>query len=328
VSLLCRTAENLYWLGRYLERAESLTRLVREHTVLITDLPVSTGVKWDSLLAIPGETESFSQRFDTGDEANVMAFLLADPTNSSSLVWSMRLARENLRTTRAAMPRGTWRLLNELGQYVNANVEAGCRRGHRMEFCERVVAGCQRLTGFLVGSMGRDPAWDFYQLGVLAERADMTSRVLDVRAGALVGIDGHADGAFGDSQWVSLLRSLDGLQLYRRVTRSLVEGDRVVRFVLTERQFPRSVGSCFGGIADLLAVLPRLDGAGAARRFAGDVLDGLDTLPPSGWTAASLHDQADRIQLAVAELDRLVGTVWFRLQGAGTTSGGIAGTDG
>ena len=207
--MLSRVAENLYWMGRYLERAESLTRLVREHTVLITDLPVSTGVKWDSLLAIPGETETFFQRFDTGGEANVMAFLLADASNPSSLVWSLRQARENLRTTRAAMPRGTWRLLNELVQYVNANVESGCRRGHRMEFCERVVAGCQRLTGFLVGSMGRDPAWDFYQLGVLAERADMTSRVLDVRAGALVDIDGDADGSFSDSQWVSLLRSLD-----------------------------------------------------------------------------------------------------------------------
>ena len=324
MSLLCRTAEHLYWFGRYLERAESVTRLVREHTVLITDLPVSTGVKWDSLLAIPGEAESFHQRFDSGTEANVMAFLLADATNPSSLLWSLRWARENLRTTRAAMPRGTWRLLNELLQYVDAEVEAGCRRGHRMEFCERVVAGCQRLTGFLVGSMGRDPAWDFYQLGMLAERADMTSRVLDVRAGALVGIDGDTEGSFSDSQWVSLLRSLDGLQLYRRVTRALVEGDRVVRFVLTERQFPRSVGACFAGIGDLLAVLPRLEGSDDARRFTADVLDGLDALPPAGWTDVTLHDQADRIQLAVAELDRLVAAMYFRLQGTGA---GI-GTDG
>ena len=126
---------------------------------------------------------------------------------------------------------------------------------------------------------------------------------------------------FSDSQWVSLLRSLDGLQLYRRVTRALVEGDRVVRFVLTERQFPRSVGACLGGIGELVGALPDLDGSDVVRRFTVTALDGLNAPVTTGWTAAALHEQADRIQLAVADLDRLVGSVYFRLQGAPATTG-------
>lgn len=316
MTLLCRTAEHLYWMGRYLERAESLTRLVREHTALITDLPVSAGLGWDALLAIPGETGPFFERYDVADEANVMTYLLADQKNPSSLVWSLRWARENLRTTRATMPRGTWRILNELAQYVSSSVELGCLRGRRHEFCERVVGGCQRLSGFLAGSMGRDPAWDFYQLGVLLERADMSSRLLDVRAGALVSLGDDNEAAFRDSQWVSLLRSLDGLQLYRRVTRSLIEGDRVVRFVLGERQFPRSVSSCLQSMGTLLTALPDVAGAERARDAAAEALQRIDELPATGWTHASLHRQADDIQLTLAGLDRIIVAAYFRLEGA------------
>jgi len=317
VTLLCRTAENLYWMGRYLERAESLTRLVREHTALITDLPVSSGLGWDCLLAIPGETAPFFDRYDAANEAGVITYLLADADNPSSLVSSMRSARENLRTTRATMPRGTWRLLNELTQLVTGSAAAGAQRGRRHDFCERVVGGCQRLSGFLAGSMGRDPAWDFYQLGVQAERADMTSRVLDVRAGALVSLgEGHqrAD-AFADSQWVSLLRSLDGLQLYRRVTRALVESDRVVAFVLGEVQFPRSISACLDTMAGLLDALPDVDGAAQARAATADARLRLDALPTTGWTPARLHDQADEIQIGLARLDRIVASAYFRLAG-------------
>lgn len=321
MTLLCRTAENLYWMGRYVERAEQLTRLVREHTVLITDLPVSAGLGWDSLLAIPGETGPFFERYDRADEANVMTYLLADQTNPSSLVWSLRWARENLRTTRSTMPRGTWRILNELTQYATSSAELGCLRGRRYEFCERVVSGCQRLTGFLAGSMGRDPAWDFYQLGVQLERADMTSRVLDVRAGGLVTEIEDSGGAFRDTQWVSLLRSLDGLQLYRRMTRSLVEGDRVVAFVLGERQFPRSVGACLTSARDLLAALPDIAGAEHARTATEQALRRLYELPASGWTHQTLHAQADEVQLTLAAIDRMIGAAYFRLEGGAPADG-------
>lgn len=314
MTLLCRTAENLFWMGRYLERAESLTRLVREHTALITDLPISAGLGWDSLLAIPGETGPFFERYPVADEANVTTYLIADQTNPSSLVWSLRWAKENLRTTRATMPRGTWRILNELAQYVQSSAELGCLRGRRHEFCERVVGGCQRLAGFLAGSMGRDPAWDFYQLGVQLERADMASRVLDVRAGGLVSIGADDEAAFRDSQWVSLLRSLDGLQLYRRVTRSLVEGDRVVHFVLNEGMFPRSVRGCLTSISDTLQALPEVAGADRARDAVGIALERLDRLPVEDWTYASLHQQADDIQLTLAGLDRIIGAAYFRLE--------------
>lgn len=314
MTLLCRTAENLYWMGRYLERAESLTRLVREHTALLADLPTSVPLNWEPLLGIPGETEPFFSRFDRASESNVMSYLLADGANPTSLPYSLRNARENLRTTRATMPRGSWRILNELVQYATSSAELGCQRGYRHEFCERIIAGCQRLTGFLHGSMGRDPAWDFYQLGVHLERADMTSRVLDVRAGGLMSGPEEATAAvFRDSQWVSMLRSLDGLQLYRRVTGALVEGERVVAFVVGEPLFPRSIRGCVRGMASVFSSLPS-QGRDPQELVPLTAVEELLDRPSGGrWTHDTLHQLSDDVQLALAGVHHAIGEAYFRL---------------
>ncbi len=309
MTLLCRTAENLYWAGRYLERAEALARIVREHTALIVDLPTTVPLGWDPLLAIPGEVEDFRERYDRSDELAVMTYLLADAENPSSMVSSLQAARENLRTTRAVLPRGTWRILNEVVTYATQGIDSGVRRGGRNSYCERVIAGCQRLFGFLAGGMCRDATWDFYQLGVQIERADMTSRVLDVRAGGLVEVhDDAASAIYRDSQWLSLLRSLDGLQMYRRTTGAMIEPARIVSFVLDDPHFPRSIRFCLDEIDQALKGLPP---AGSTLEASQNVRLLLARAGETSWTGDALHQVADVVQGALIAVDAALGDAYF-----------------
>lgn len=309
MTLLCRTAENLYWAGRYLERAEALTRVVREHTALIVDLPTTVPLGWDPLLAIPGEIGDFWTRYPRADELAVMTYLLADQDNPSSLVSSLHAARENLRTTRAVLPRGTWRILNELVMYVTQGIDVGVRRGGRYNYCERVIAGCQRLYGFLAGGMCRDATWDFYQLGIQIERADMTARVLDVRAGGLVEVgDASAAAIYRDSQWLSLLRALDGLQMYRRSTGAMIEPARVVAFVLDDPHFPRSIRFCLDEIDRALKVLPP---AGDTLELSQNVRLLLSQATETSWTGDALHRFADVVQQALVTVDGALSDAYF-----------------
>ena len=121
--LLCRTADSLYWAGRYLERAEGLARLVLEHTALLVDLPTSVPLTWEPLLAIPGGGHGFYARFERADEASIMQFLLVDEAEPVVAALIVAHARENLRTVRQVFPRSAWRMVNEL-----ADVRRGAGR--------------------------------------------------------------------------------------------------------------------------------------------------------------------------------------------------------
>lgn len=307
MTLLCRTAANLYWAGRHLERAEALARVVREHTALMVDLPTRVPLGWDALLAIPGTPGVTTIG---NDERAVMQRLLADLTNPSSLAATLGHARENLRTTRPVLPRGTWRIVNELTGAVRDGIDSGVRRSGRDAFCERIIASCQRLDGFLAGGMSRDETWNFYRLGVAVERTDMVTRVLDVRAGALVGggDDLGRDGLYRDAQWMSLLRSLDALQMYRRTTGAMIEPRRVLRFVLHDGRFPRSLRFGLDRIDRLTADLPPAPPVRAATDGARATLEAATTEPE---TAEALSAFADRLQTDLIVLDGALDTAYF-----------------
>ena len=212
--LLSRVAENLYWAGRYLERAEDTARIVREHTNLLIDLPLRAPVTWEPLLAVVGERSDFDERYQRADEASILKYLIGDPDHPGSVLNSIGQTRENLRTTREVLPREAWTAVNDLYLYMVSNHTDGVARRSRSRFLERVIGESQRVVGILTGTMRRDEAWDFWRLGMQVERADMATRVLDVLAGSV--LDAPDRGAFADVRWMSVLRSLSALQMYHR----------------------------------------------------------------------------------------------------------------
>ncbi|MEP7048055.1 MAG: alpha-E domain-containing protein [Ilumatobacteraceae bacterium] len=305
--LLSRVAERLYWAARYLERAEGTARIVREHSNVIVDLPLTVPPNWGNLLGITGGREGFDKRHDVADEVSIVSFLVADPLNHGSVYSSIGHARENLRTCRDILPAQAWNAVNDLYLASVRGAADGIQRRYRSRFLEKVIAEHQRLLGILTTTMSRDEAYTMMRLGRHIERCDMVTRVLDVRAGFLLGGE-RAERAelYDDLQWSSVLRSLSALQMYNRRSGSGAGAVEVIRFILGEGTFPRSVAYCLAGVQSSARELPPSESVLAACRAALIELSSSD--PKALLDADALHGKADRLQIAIAEIsDRIAG---------------------
>jgi uncharacterized alpha-E superfamily protein len=306
--LLSRVAANLYWAARYLERAEGTARVVREHTSLFMDVPNSLQLSWDPLLAVCGVEDVFEATSTAPNEETIVDFLVADLDNAGSIRSSVGRARENLRSAREAFPASAWVVVNDLYLYVESHVEEGVHRRSRDRFLASVVTEHQRLLGVIASMMTRDDAYTMLRLGRHVERADMTSRVLDVRAGQLLTSREAATELYDDLQWMSMLRSLSAAQMYQR--QSLLDGGSQgpIGFVLHQEAFPRSVRYCLGAARQSAARLPNPDLTVAACDRA---LDLVNNIRLTSLDAAALHWTSDQMQLAIAAIHNAISTSYF-----------------
>ena len=301
--LLARVAEDLYWAARYLERAEDVARIVREHTNLIVDFPVAVPLTWEPLGAVAG---AFSATEMVRDELAVVTALVADRSNSASISACVERARENLRTCREVIPQEFWLTVNDLHLYVSSHADEGVDRRSRSRFLTRVIAESQRAVGILGGVMSSDDAYEMLRLGRTIERADMTTRVLDVRAVSLLETGA---GQLADVQWGGVLRSLSALQMFHRTRPEPVEAGPVVEFLLHDALFPRSVRCCLDKVAASIARLPapeRVAAAGAAaidrvERGTRDLVDPM-----------VLRGELDAIQVLIGDLSVRLSAAYFR----------------
>jgi len=309
MGLLARVADRLYWAARYVERAEDTARIIREHTNMIIDLPTSVPVNWEPLLAIMGTREAFDARYERADEMSIVRFLVADRENHGSILMCVEQAREDFRTCREVVPREVWQAVNDLYLYVASHHLDGVARASRSRFLERVVGESLRTAGFFGSTMSRDEAHEFIRLGRALERADMTTRVIDVRAGSLMVPVGEEADPHDDVQWMSVLRSLSALQMYHRATRRPVEGPATLRFLLMDDAFPRAVSCCLTDVMESLQRLPHpevvLLACQQTRRLLAAV--GLEDLDGDG-----LHELVDRLQVAIGSIHDQVMATYVR----------------
>ncbi|HWS03586.1 MAG TPA: alpha-E domain-containing protein, partial [Gammaproteobacteria bacterium] len=178
--MLARVAENLYWMARYLERAEDTARLINATTMMLIDMPRGASFGWEALLTVAGLDELFKKHYEEATETAVMNFLIQDEHNPSSIFACIHLARENTRSFREVLPRESWEWVNELYLYAKAHMNQALDRRKRLEVLTEIIRRRQAVVGLLSGTMSRDEAFQFLRLGRNVERADMTSRVLDV----------------------------------------------------------------------------------------------------------------------------------------------------
>jgi uncharacterized alpha-E superfamily protein len=309
VALLARVADRLYWAARYVERAEDTARIIRAYHELVVDFPGDVLLRWEPLVAIAGgPLDLAGDPADDSGEQTVLHHLIADRANAGSIASSIASGRENLRTAREIIPREAWQVVNALSQYVDAAAASAVRRQLRDRFLARVVDDSRRLDGVVDSTMTRANPYRMFRLGRLVERADMTTRVLGVRAAALLQLRASDVRSVNDEvQWMGVLRSVSALQMYQRATRGPIDGEAVVRFLLFYATFPRSVQSCLDEIRSLLVALPDSQDVIA-------VLDAAETTLADSHPVVSngheLDDAMDRVQLAIAELDRAIHTAY------------------
>jgi uncharacterized alpha-E superfamily protein len=309
MALLARVADRLYWAARYLERAEDTARIIRAYHDLVVDFPGDVVLRWEPLIAISGNVVSVeADPDDYSGELMVLQFLIADRHNPGSIASCVAAARENLRTTREVMPREAWQAVNTLSHYVGSNANSAVRRQMRDRFLARVIDDSRRLDGVLDSTMTRANPYRLFRLGRLIERADMTTRVLGVRAAALLQLEAAGVEPVSDEvQWMGVLRSLSALQMYQRATRGPIAGEAVVRFLLFYASFPRSVQSCLDEIRSIVLTLPSPQDVLAALDDAEAVLVAAQPIASDGH---ALDDAMDHVQLAITRLDSAIDARW------------------
>ncbi|RHW22702.1 alpha-E domain-containing protein [Pseudomonas jilinensis] len=308
--MLSRVAENIYWLARYLERAEDTARLLSVTSNLLLDLPRPTKLGWSEIIAITGNDELFDEHYPVRDEASVLSFMCGDTRYSGSIISSLAASRENLRTTRDVIPREIWEEVNQLYLNVKEQVQAGITPRRRDAFLGRVIRSCQTVTGLIEGTLSYTPARTFLMLGRQLERADMTTRVIDVRSANLLPRSPEDLTPFETLQWMSVLKSLSGYQMYRQHVRLRIRGPDVLRYLLQDRHFPRSVACSLEQLAAGLRTLPRHETALKEVEACLKHLAEADILPLAA-EPDRLHAFVDEIQLDFIELHEAIHHTWF-----------------
>ena len=307
MTMLSSVAERLYWTARYFERAESTARLVNAYSQFILDIPIGFESGWRGLIRIIDGNGAFEERYRKYTERNVVKFLVADLENAGSVRYSIRTARENVRTTRDALPEAYWELVNELHLYVAEFAGNSIARRHRFEFLDTTAAKMQQITGLVHSSMTRDEAWHFLRLGGLIECADMTSRVVDVAATTTLELD--EDNAWAMNWlWVNLLRSLTALSAYRREAGPATETSDIIDFILKSKSFARSLHFCLNSIDEEVEGLSNPEHVWHLVRRTQIPILAFDT---EAFTLKDLHDCIDNFQRHLIDLDNEIHRSWF-----------------
>ena len=314
MALLSRNAGRIYWAARYLERSEDLSRLVQSYGELIDDLPSDDHdqdeTRWGALLAVLGPSDD-EPTVTSASERDVVHRLVSDTELAGSVAFGVAAARENLRTTREVLPREAWRAVNDLSLFIRDEAVRAEDRRFRDRVLNRVIDDSRRLDGILTSAMTRDDAWEIWRLGRYLERADMTTRVVGVRAASLMA---HRDDvlAYDEVHWMGVLRSLSALQMYQRATRGSIDATAVVQFLLFDGLFPRSVAFCLNEIDRCLDRLTRPD---SVRHAVATARDGLMSVMATTTDGADLDHAMEWVQSLLGEVNSAISERYLSIDG-------------
>jgi uncharacterized alpha-E superfamily protein len=260
--VLSRAADNLYWMARYMERAENMGRIldVAYRMALLPGDAVQQRTQWESAIIIAGCEEDYKAKDGAYDADSVISYLATDLENRSSIRSSLQAARENARAMRAQITNEMWESLNDTWLEVrNLDYAAVKSRGSR-EFFDWVKERSHLFRGVSYGTMQRDEAYHFVRLGGFLERADSTARILDVKYHVLLPSPADVGGAVDYYQWAAILRSVSAFRAYRKIYRDVIMPRRVAELLILRADMPRSLVACLSETERLLVELRALYG--------------------------------------------------------------------
>ncbi len=310
--LLSRVADAVYWLGRYIERAENVARFLDVNHNLMLDLPQGYADQWQPIIDTTGDSASFLERYGAATRDSVVRFLAFDPENPNSIYSCVVAARENARSVRETISSEMWQQINSL--YLMLTAES-----HRTEttdlptFCHQVRMGCHLIHGILHVTMSHNEAWQFIRLGTLLERADKTTRILDVKYFILLPSVSDVGTPYDDVQWSAVLKSVSGFEMYRK-RYGRIAPDRIVEFLLLDGEFPRSFRYCIG-LADralhLITDTPVGTYTCASEQRLGILRSELDFAAVDSILATGLHEFCDASQTKMNTIGECINGDFF-----------------
>ncbi|MEI9902896.1 MAG: alpha-E domain-containing protein [Asticcacaulis sp.] len=309
--MLSRVANSIYWMGRYLERADNVARFVDVNFHLMLDLSLDVAsTQWYPIIATSGDDEDFTKRYKTADEKSVVKFLTFDDKNPNSILQSIFRARENARTVREVIPVEMWEKINELYHLTQAHSRK--RSVYDLQdYYKAVRQAGHQFTGLMENTMSRQQGWQFAHLGQMLERADKTARLLDVKYFLLIP-RGEVDSHYDAVQWGAVLKSVDALEMYRQQFHTINYKD-VTHFLLFSKAFPRSVLFCLDAAEDALKMIDDdVDTSGKALAEARQLNDTLHNSDAAHIISAGLHEFIDIFQYNLNLVDEAIYESFFK----------------
>jgi len=241
--MLSRVADSIYWMNRYVERAENVARFIEVNLNLMLDAPEEAAQQWMPLVHTTGDHEDFGKRYGFATQENVIRFLTTDSENPNSIISCLRGARENARSVREIISSEMWLQLNTFYLMLKSASETGRALGNPSDFFSSVRQSSHLFAGITDSTMSRTEGWHFGRLGRMLERADKTSRILDVKFYILLRSVDDVGTPFDDIQWAAVLRSASAFEMYRK-KHGRINPKNVVQFMMLDDEFPRSVRFC------------------------------------------------------------------------------------
>ena len=239
--MLSRVADSIYWMSRYVERAENVARFIDVNLQLMLDAPSGEGQQWEPLVNTTGDHGEFTKCHGKATQQNVIQFLTFDAENSNSILSCVRAARENARTIREIISSEMWLQLNKFYLMVTAAAEGDSRAlANPHDFFTEVKNASHLFNGIAAATMTHGEPWHFFHMGQMLERADKTSRILDVKYFILLRSAQDVGTPFDDIQWAAVLRSASAFEMYRK-RHGRISPRGVVEFLLLDREFPRAI---------------------------------------------------------------------------------------
>lgn len=303
--MLSRVADSIYWMSRYVERAENVARFLDVTYNMALDLPPGSGEQWGALVSASGDNEDFKKRYGAPTRDNVAHFLLFDRENPNSILSCVATARENARGIREVISSEMWEQLNAFYIATRDSQVEGLPKSPS-EFFQFVKNSSHLFLGITIATFSQGEAWHFARLGRVLERADKTSRILDVKYFTLLPNIQDEGMSIDDLQWSAVLRSVSGFEMYRKRYRG-VTPKRVVEYLVLDQEFPRAIMHCVQVVdRSLHAISGSAENtySNDAEKRIGQLRSELAYTDVNEIIAIGMHEFLDSIQTKLNEVGR------------------------
>ncbi len=296
--MLSRVADSIYWMSRYVERAENVARFVDVNLNLMLDGPSGADQQWLPVVNITGDHDEFAKRYPEATQHNVTQFLTFDRDNPNSIISCLRAARETARSVREIISSEMWLQLNSFYLMVNSAATSGKFLASEHEFFSEVKLASHLFMGVTDATMTHGEGWHFCRLGRKLERADKTSRILDVKYFMLLRSAADVGTPFDDVQWAAVLRSASAFEMYRK-RHGRISPKAIVEFLLLDPEFPRAILFCLNAARESLHAIsgtPIGTYRRPAEKLLGQLCSDLAYANVDDAMAGGLHEYLDTLQ--------------------------------
>lgn len=307
--MLSRVADAIYWMSRYIERAENNARMLDVNLQVMLDYEIHTGVRaeghWNPIISTLEDHKLFQKLYDSMSGDTVVDFVTFARKNPNSIYSCVAYARENARTVREQISSEMWEQINKLYLFLRSEDAQKLFRNSSFEFFNYIIEASHLFQGFTDATMTHGEGWDFAQAGRFIERADRTSRLLDMKYHVLLPSGEEVGGNVDTVQWMGVLRSCSALEAYRKIYVDQVAPWKVAEFLITDDLFPRSINFCVDRVDETLHKLsgaPRGRFRTEADRLSGHLHADLAFTTIKDIFAFGLHQYLDRIQLRLMQI--------------------------